>query len=257
MVKSSNGGRTWLGAQPIDNDRQGTCGCCSMAALVQKTRVYVLYRTALDDTARDTTLLSSQNGGTTFASTNLQSWRARTCPMTLFSLSSAAIGLPVLGAWETKGAISISKLTSSELSFLTITPRASAVKLLSLSAHSNGGVAQKQGSHSPVSASAKPTAIVQVDAMLSSDQKYPSVCENDDGSSLVCWIDGAGWERGGKLRWRFMDRTTVPNACDSNHGSVKFSVTWPDANKAPSINVPPWSFASAVALRKGEYAIIY
>jgi hypothetical protein len=61
--------------------------------------LFALYRTATAMVNRDMTLLISNDGGKTFASSTLAKWKVGTCPMS--SESFAQSGSNVLAAWET------------------------------------------------------------------------------------------------------------------------------------------------------------
>lgn len=83
--------------------------------------------------------------------------------------------------------------------------------------------------------SAPPTA-----APGSGARKYPVALEGAGGRALFAWVDGAGWERGGKLSWRVYDRG----------GSVL-------GGTDGAADVPTWSLVSAVARPDGTFLLIY
>ena len=60
----------------------------------------MLYRAAGANLNRDTILLVSRDGGETFESANLQTWKLQSCPMSSFALGEGGEG--VLAAWETQ-----------------------------------------------------------------------------------------------------------------------------------------------------------
>lgn len=70
-------------------------------------------------------------------------------------------------------------------------------------------------------------------------QKYPALAVNRAGETLVAWVQGAGWERGGSLTWQVFGRDGRPSAAQ---GVV------PNA-------VPVWSLAAAVARPDGGFLI--
>ena len=104
LARSGDGGRTFARARKISVRPTGQCGCCSMRAFVDRAGgLFVLYRAAGGGFDRDTTLLVSGDGGTTFRSTVLGRWKLGACPMSSFALAEAPSG--VLGAWETAGQV--------------------------------------------------------------------------------------------------------------------------------------------------------
>jgi len=113
MIKSGNDAATFGPARTIDKPGQGTCGCCSMSATAYGGMFYVLYRTACSGTARNTNILISRNGGATFSSECVQEWQSNVCPLTSFSIATAAGD--VVGAWETKGHLYFAKLADIPL----------------------------------------------------------------------------------------------------------------------------------------------
>jgi len=72
-----------------------------------------------------------------------------------------------------------------------------------------------------------------------SKKKYPVVQKNSKGWTLLAWVEGAGWQKAGELRWQLYNPELTPV------GEVKKAGT-----------VPVWSFA-AVASRGEDFEIIY
>lgn len=100
LARSSDDGQTFARERKISVLPAGQCGCCSMRAFVDHSgALYVLYRAAGGNFNRDTTLLVSRDGGTTFRSAVLSKWKLGACPMSSFSLAEGGGG--VVGAWET------------------------------------------------------------------------------------------------------------------------------------------------------------
>lgn len=100
LARSTDGGQTFAPGKKINVQPTGQCGCCSMRAFVDHSGVlYVLYRAAGGNFDRDTTLLVSRDGATTFRSVVLGKWKLGACPMSSFSLAEGGQG--VVGAWET------------------------------------------------------------------------------------------------------------------------------------------------------------
>jgi len=70
-------------------------------------------------------------------------------------------------------------------------------------------------------------------------RKYPALARNQRGETLVAWVEGSGWQRGGMLGWQIFDQTGKPTVSCSALRSV-----------------PIWSFPAAFALPDGRFAII-
>ncbi|MBA3845445.1 MAG: hypothetical protein H0X45_02245 [Planctomycetes bacterium] len=66
--------------------------------------------------------------------------------------------------------------------------------------------------------------------LVATNAKHPSLAEAADGSVLVAWAEGAGWNKGGQLRWRIYDRQAQPRA-----------------ESQQSEELPSWSMPTAVA----------
>jgi hypothetical protein len=65
-------------------------------------------------------------------------------------------------------------------------------------------------------------------------RKYPTLAQNRRGETLLAWVEGAGWQRGGILGWQLFDRTGRPSSgCETRR------------------DVPVWSFP-AVFVRPDE-----
>ena len=82
----------------------GACGCCQARALATGPRgLTILYRSATNLTHRDIYVLTSKDGGASFAGSIVQPWEINACPMT--SLSLATAGSRIVAAWETAGQV--------------------------------------------------------------------------------------------------------------------------------------------------------
>ena len=82
----------------------GACGCCQARALATGPRgLTILYRSATNLTHRDIYVLTSRDGGASFAGSIVQPWEINACPMT--SLSLATAGSRIVAAWETAGQV--------------------------------------------------------------------------------------------------------------------------------------------------------
>ena len=113
MARSIDNGRTFGPARKISVTPTGQCGCCSMRAFAdQSGDLFILYRAAGGNFNRDTTLLVSRDGGTTFQSAVLSRWKLGACPMSSFALAEG--GGAVIGAWETAEQVYQARLTADE-----------------------------------------------------------------------------------------------------------------------------------------------
>ena len=71
--------------------------------------------------------------------------------------------------------------------------------------------------------------------------KHPWIAMGADGQVLLSWADGAGWGKGGQLRWALINA----------EGQTVFQ-----NEAASSIELPVWSFASAVHVH-GRFKLFY
>jgi hypothetical protein len=115
----------------------GACGCCSMKAFADKSgAVYVLYRTAKNNTDRHCELLVSRDRGKTFASKDLDAWEVNACPMTTFSIASGPAG--IIGGWQNKGQIKVAAISKNGPAFQFPAPATEPRKYPSVSCDKEG-----------------------------------------------------------------------------------------------------------------------
>lgn len=69
-------------------------------------------------------------------------------------------------------------------------------------------------------------------------RKHPVVVGNGGGELLLVWVEGTGWQRGGRLAWQLYDSQLQPVG---------------QPNKGP--DVPVWSLAAAAAVDDGFWII--
>lgn len=84
--------------EEVVSEGTGVCACCALRVLVADERVWIAYRAARNGTDRDMLLLSSDDGGTTFAARTLDPWVSSTCPLSTVDLLRTDAGVSV--AWE-------------------------------------------------------------------------------------------------------------------------------------------------------------
>jgi hypothetical protein len=71
------------------------------------------------------------------------------------------------------------------------------------------------------------------------DGKYPALAVNAAGDLLVARAVGTGWNKGGTIAWQIFSPDGKPGA----RGDAK--------------DLPAWSYPAAVALRGGDFLIVY
>ncbi len=112
VLKSSDNGTTFAPVKIANAEDAGVCACCSVRSFVSPAgEVYSLYRAARKLDQRDVTLLTSTNGGASFQHRVVGPWAINACPMS--SMSLAAQGSRVRGAWEAEGKVFTSLLDAS------------------------------------------------------------------------------------------------------------------------------------------------
>lgn len=70
--------------------------------------------------------------------------------------------------------------------------------------------------------------------------KHPVAVGNAKGETLLAWIEGSGWNRGGKIVWQVCDAQGKPTA-----------------KKGRGESSPTWSLLSAVALPNGDFLLFH
>lgn len=113
LAKSTNDGQTFSAESPAFEESTGACGCCGMQVFADSAgTLRALYRSARETVNRDIYLLSSQDQGSTFASTRIDPWEIGACPMSSMSFCEGPAG--VLGTWETAGQVSFTRLDGAD-----------------------------------------------------------------------------------------------------------------------------------------------
>ena len=70
-------------------------------------------------------------------------------------------------------------------------------------------------------------------------RKYPSLARNHRGETLVAWIEGSGWGKGGVLGWQIFDRAGRPLVSSTDR-----------------LATPTWSFPAAFTHPDGRFGIL-
>jgi len=71
-------------------------------------------------------------------------------------------------------------------------------------------------------------------------RKHPVVVANHRGETLLIWVEGAAWAKGGSVVWQLYDAN---GQMASQNGRAE--------------GLPPWSLATAYATPDGDFVIIY
>src|SRR4029453_1934112 len=104
LARSQDDGATFAEATSAWDTPTGACGCCQTRLLAPAAgSLALLYRSATNLTSRDVYVLTSRDGGRSFAGSRVQPWSLNACPMT--SMSLAAGGGRLMAAWETAGQV--------------------------------------------------------------------------------------------------------------------------------------------------------
>jgi hypothetical protein len=109
VVRSSDEGRTFQSEAPADGQQRGVCGCCGMKAFADREgTVYLLYRTAEDKSKRDMVLLTSTDGGKSYAPGLTDPWTIATCPMSNEAFADGPDAVTL--AWESSEQVLFAKV---------------------------------------------------------------------------------------------------------------------------------------------------
>ena len=104
IARSTDEGATFAHEVAASPASAGACGCCGTDTFVDRRgAAYVLFRDAREKSHRETVLLTSADGGATFASQVLQDWPIAACPMSTYAIAEG--GGAVVATWETGGQI--------------------------------------------------------------------------------------------------------------------------------------------------------
>lgn len=77
-------------------------------------------------------------------------------------------------------------------------------------------------------------------SVVGTNQKYPSLAESRQGTTLLAWTEGMGWKRGGSLHWQLFNRSgQFVGEAGSTDG------------------VPVWSLVASYARADGSFVIFY
>ena len=77
-------------------------------------------------------------------------------------------------------------------------------------------------------------------SVSSAKAKHPSIASNAKGEALLAWAEGAGWAKGGMLRWQMF----AANGESTDLSSL-------------SVEIPTWSFPVVATMAGNDFVIIY
>jgi hypothetical protein len=69
--------------------------------------------------------------------------------------------------------------------------------------------------------------------------KHPAMAVNARGETLIAWVIGTGWNRGGELAWTILDASGKPTA-----------------QRGSDTGISVWSHAAAYAEPGGDFVIL-
>jgi len=72
------------------------------------------------------------------------------------------------------------------------------------------------------------------------DRKHPSLAQNGRGETLLVWATVVGWGKGGQVHWQLFSPDGKPSGPEGHADEL-----------------PPWSYATALANPDGNFTIIY
>ena len=201
LSHSRDDGKAFTAEKPVWDKPTGACGCCGMRIFANRSGLlHILFRSAMEDVHRDIYLLNAPPGGDSFSGGILHRWEINACPMSSMSFSEGSSG--TMATWETGGQVYFTPVDAD-------------------------GKASKRSQ--PIAASETPAR-----------RKHSYLATNSSGQTLMIWIEGSGWQKGGTLSWRMFDAAGKPVS------DVK--------TVAPT---PTWSFGAVFARKDGGFTIFY
>ena len=170
IARSHDNGMTFDQEHPAWREPTGACGCCGLRLLKQSKNLFLLFRSATAMTHRDMYLLESSDDGASFRGSQVQPWNIGACPMT--SMSLAATGARVFGAWETAGQVYFGAIDTTGARI-----------------------------PDPIAPPGEPGT-----------RKHPRLALGANGEVLLAWTEGTAWARGGSLAWQVFDSGGKPTS---------------------------------------------
>lgn len=167
VARSADDGKTFAEEQRANSEDTGACGCCGLKAYAEpEGRFGIVYRSADPSGHRDAILLLSNDGGKSFHSTKLGSWKMSSCPMSNQALGAGPNGT-LIAMWESQGQIYHATTAAGELT--------------------------------PVPARNSPDG-------NPGHRKYPTfaISGSQEKPWLVAWTEGESWGKSGNVAWEYV-----------------------------------------------------
>ena len=186
IARSSDDGATFAPEQPVTDEGVGACACCGMQLLAPPGGAVVgLFRTATDQTQRDTHAFLFQGAFDRRWGGTLDPAQSATCMMSTYALADVPAHHRFVAAWETLGRIRFGVYPYRDIRV------------------------------------GRPRDVPGAER----DAKHPTVAVDRQGKFLIAWAEGTGWERGGSVAWQVFDRELrpVPNAAGRADGLPAWS----------------------------------
>ncbi|HEV1285194.1 MAG TPA: sialidase family protein [Bryobacteraceae bacterium] len=199
IARSRDEGRTFAKERPVSQEPTGACGCCGMRLFADSRGVIHGLYRSARENVHRDIYAFRSEDGGNSFSVAL----LHPWNVNACPMSSMNIiehGSEVFGAWETQTQVYFAPL-------------------------SRGMSAARAGMVAPSGENPK--------------RKYPALARNKRGETLLAWVEGAGWQRGGVLGWQFFDKAGRPSAASEIRQ-----------------NVPVWSFPAVFARPDESFAIV-
>jgi len=199
ITRSQDDGLTFAKERPISEEPTGACGCCGMRLLADSHGVIHGLYRSAREDVHRDIYVLRSPDNGATFSVALLH-RWNINACPMSSMSLVEAGKDVLGAWETQ----------TQVYFAPV----------------SGGVdLAKAATVAPRGDNPK--------------RKYPALARNGRGETLLAWVEGAGWQRGGVLGWQIFDSAGRPTAaCDVRQ------------------SVATWSFPAAFAGPDDRFTIV-
>jgi hypothetical protein len=175
VARSGDDGATFAPEGPITEAGLGACGCCGMTVLAAPGGTTVgLFRSATDQTHRDTRAFLLQGGENRNPGAMLDPMESGVCVMSTYALANLPGQKSFLAAWETGGRIRFG-------TYAYRSPASGRVHDLPDAVRGGAG-----------------------------NQKHPAIAVDRQGNALIAWAEDTGWEKGGSVAWQVFDRELRP-----------------------------------------------
>lgn len=199
IAASRDEGRTFTKERPASREGTGACGCCGMRLLVDSAGVIYGLFRSAAENVHRDIYLL-RSGDRGGVFSDALLHPWKINACPMSSMSLVEAGNGVLGAWETQ----------TQVYFAPVSHGA--------------GVAR---------------ASVVAPPGDNPKRKHPVLARNRRGETLLAWVDGSGWQRGGTLGWQLFDAAGRPSiACD-----------------VPE-SVPVWSFPAVFVRPDESFAVV-